>query len=129
MGVAGQVGMKHPPPNPSAAQPAPDEPPPHDSGQTTPHLTPGAGPRLPHERDESSDSQPQAPGKVIRQAGKDVERGLVDTDKGPVLDEVYERQVRPQGERTEHRGAPEDAKGSSGESTEKEAAADPHRRS
>ncbi len=37
--------------------------------------------RLPHERDESTDSQ-QAPGtrKPMRQAARDLSRGLVDTD-------------------------------------------------
>ena len=51
-------------------------------------------PRMPHERDESADSQqasePSAR-SVGEQARKDVERGLVDTDKGPVLDETYDR--------------------------------------
>src|SRR3569832_481547 len=51
-------------------------------------------PRMPHERDESSDSQEKGEavdrgiGEVAR---KDVERGLVDTDKGPVLDDTYDR--------------------------------------
>ena len=51
-------------------------------------------PRTPNERDESADSQaahdPSA-GRVGRQAQQDVERGLVDTDKGPVLDQVYDK--------------------------------------
>jgi hypothetical protein len=37
-------------------------------------------PRLPHERDESDDSQASPPRKVMRQAYQDVENGLVDTD-------------------------------------------------
>ena len=46
-------------------------------------------PRMPHERDESADSQ--APASRRRRemgtgAHDDVERGVVDTDKGPVLD-------------------------------------------
>ena len=51
-------------------------------------------PRMPHERDESADSQSaQEPSgqRVGRQAQEDVERGLVDTDKGPVLDQAYEK--------------------------------------
>ena len=51
-------------------------------------------PRMPHERDESADSQAaQEPSgqRVGRQAQEDVERGLVDTDKGPVLDQAYEK--------------------------------------
>lgn len=65
-------------------------------------------PRLPHERDESSDSQ-QTPEvhPVIEQAGADLAAGRVDTDRGPVLDEVYEQKVRPAGEATRDRGAPQ----------------------
>jgi hypothetical protein len=51
-------------------------------------------PRMPHERDESADSQAaQEPsGRSIgRQAQKDMERGLVDTDRGPVLDAAYDK--------------------------------------
>lgn len=51
-------------------------------------------PRAPHERDESADSQ-QASDPSARSVGEaareDIERGVVDTDKGPVLDETYER--------------------------------------
>jgi hypothetical protein len=51
-------------------------------------------PRAPHERDESADSQasedPSA--RSVGRAGReDIERGVVDTDKGPVLDQVYDR--------------------------------------
>jgi hypothetical protein len=52
-------------------------------------------PRTPNERDESSDSQgaQESSGqRVGRQASEDVERGLVDTDKGPVLDQAYDKQ-------------------------------------
>ncbi|MEP6792077.1 MAG: hypothetical protein ABI907_11945 [Ramlibacter sp.] len=47
-------------------------------------------PRMPHERDESADSQESAEPsgrRVGSQAHEDVERGLVDTDRG--------RSVRP----------------------------------
>jgi len=51
-------------------------------------------PRTPHERDESADSQgasdPSAR-SVGEAAREDIERGLVDTGKGPVLDEVDDR--------------------------------------
>jgi hypothetical protein len=51
-------------------------------------------PRAPHERDESADSQaasdPSAR-SVGQAAREDVERGVVDTDKGPVMDETYDR--------------------------------------
>ena len=51
-------------------------------------------PRAPHERDESADSQgagePSAP-RMAEVAREDIERGRVDTDKGPVLDQVYDK--------------------------------------
>ena len=51
-----------------------------------------SAPRLPHEHDESSDSQESQggePTEVGKQAHEDVERGLVDTDRAPVTDRVY----------------------------------------
>ena len=57
-----------------------------------------SSPRLPHERDQSSDSQQTPDGNppaIGRKAHDDVERGLVDTDRGPVADEVYNRKVKP----------------------------------
>jgi hypothetical protein len=49
---------------------------------------------MPHERDESSDSQ--AAGEPSGQrlgelARKDLEQGRVDTDKGPALDATYDK--------------------------------------
>ncbi len=35
---------------------------------------------MPHERDESSDSQVSGPREVMRQAHDDIEKGLIDTD-------------------------------------------------
>lgn len=49
-------------------------------------------PRLPHEHDQSSDSQQTPDGRpteVGRQAHEDVERGLVDTDRGLEANRVY----------------------------------------
>lgn len=51
-------------------------------------------PRMPHERDESADSQRTGESTAPRmgqRAREDVERGVVDTDKGPVLDQTYDR--------------------------------------
>lgn len=36
--------------------------------------------RLPHERDTAPDAQDIKPRRIIRQAAKDLEQGLVDTD-------------------------------------------------
>ena len=54
-------------------------------------------PRAPHERDESASSQtPDEPtaGQIGRQAKKDLDRGLVDTDKRPQMDRAYESQKK-----------------------------------
>jgi hypothetical protein len=64
---------------------------PRRTSTTTPSIEGEPAPRLPHERDESSDSQQSGPRDVIRQAHDDVERGLVDTDRGPPLEETYRR--------------------------------------
>ncbi|HEV8691429.1 MAG TPA: hypothetical protein VGQ91_14100 [Ideonella sp.] len=47
-------------------------------------------PRLPHEHDESADSQRPHPEhqQIGRRAQEDTERGLVDTDRGPVLERI-----------------------------------------
>jgi hypothetical protein len=42
---------------------------------------PDATPRLPHERDESDDSQTSAPREKIKQAYADVKSGLQDTSR------------------------------------------------
>ncbi|MGJ7511593.1 hypothetical protein [Variovorax sp. GT1P44] len=57
-----------------------------------------SAPRLPHERDQSSDSQQTQGGaatRVGKQAFNDVERGVVDTDRGPEADRVYNEKVKP----------------------------------
>lgn len=57
-------------------------------------------PRLPHERDESTDSQsrddaanPQAR-EMGEKALEDLRAGRVDTDRGPVMDRLYRRNLR-----------------------------------
>lgn len=60
-----------------------------------------AAPRLPHERDESDDSQVSGPREDMKQAAADLERGLVDTDCHGVRGV---EEVRKQG------GAPHSAK-------------------
>ena len=56
-----------------------------------------SAPRLPHERDQSSDSQQMQDGRPPekgRRALEDVERGVVDTDRGPPSDRAYRDQKR-----------------------------------
>ena len=48
-------------------------------------------PRLPHEHDESADAQSGKPSEIIRQAERDLERGLRDTDRGPQMAKVYKK--------------------------------------
>ena len=40
-----------------------------------------APPQLPHEHDQSPDSQSGGPHRVIKQAKEDIDRGIVDTDR------------------------------------------------
>lgn len=52
-------------------------------------------PRTPNEHDESADSQAPAEAsqrRIGEIAHDDVEEGLRDTDKGPVLDATYQKQ-------------------------------------
>jgi len=56
---------------------------------------PESAPRLPHERDESADSQHRSPEPVLRQAHDDIVAGRVDTDRGPPLNEAYQKQKSP----------------------------------
>jgi hypothetical protein len=66
-------------------------------GNTLPEQdeTQQAVPRAPHERDESADQQArggEASARRMAEQGRgDVERGLVDTDKGPALHEAYDK--------------------------------------
>ena len=63
-------------------------------------------PRLPHEHDESSDSQRKNPDheRIGRQAHADVERGLVDTDRGPVIERVNDVLNEQASHRPGHKG-------------------------
>jgi hypothetical protein len=57
-----------------------------------------SAPRLPHEHDQSSDSQEHQDGgapRVGRQGLDDIERGVVDTDRGPEADRVYNDKLKP----------------------------------
>jgi hypothetical protein len=60
-------------------------------GDTTARRDRDAEPQLPHERDEST-SKDTRPRPRIEQAHRDVSKGLVDTDRGPVMDATYKRQ-------------------------------------
>jgi hypothetical protein len=88
------------PPPPSPGLPPASKPPAAAEGHgLTVHSRGGVpGPRLPHERDESSDSQATTDSESVavgQQAHEDVTRGLVDTDRGPVVDAVYHGDPSP----------------------------------
>jgi hypothetical protein len=51
-------------------------------------------PRLPHERDESSDSGTAAPDPLMRQAAEDIESGKRPTDRSEATDALYGRTLR-----------------------------------
>jgi len=54
-------------------------------------------PRLPHERDESADSQVQGntqSEEIGRKALEDIRAGRVDTDRGPVLEELFRTKLQ-----------------------------------
>jgi hypothetical protein len=66
-------------------------------------------PRLPHERDESADSQQRSATQrddIGRKAFDDVRAGRVDTDRGPVLEELFERHGPQGGRQARRRAAP-----------------------
>ena len=63
----------------------------HTGQSSNPHSN---APRLPSEHDESADSQAQAtPGNQVvgKQAYDDLKNGLVDTDRGPVVNKLYDK--------------------------------------
>ncbi len=47
--------------------------------------------KLPHEHDESAGMTGGIPSVPVQQAHRDVTRGLVDTDRGPVADATYRK--------------------------------------
>lgn len=60
-----------------------------DESQTEASRQARPEPRLPHESDQSSDSQVVAnehSAEVMRQAAEDIERGLVDTDRSSAIE-------------------------------------------
>lgn len=76
---------------------------------------PTADPRLPQERDESSDSQVlEGQRDIIRQAQEDLERGLQDTSRAQATNEAYERQKRGPGAVPDQSGAGVDEAGVAG---------------
>lgn len=59
------------------------------AGKVTVRISQKIVPRLPHERDESTDAKTGEPSEVITQAATDLERGLLDTDRAAQMTKVY----------------------------------------
>jgi hypothetical protein len=81
---------------PSRQRPGAAKAPAPERGNTVPVQgeTQDRVPRAPHERDESADSQGASEAsqpRMAQVAREDTERGVVDTDKGPVLDQAYDK--------------------------------------
>ena len=51
-------------------------------------------PRMPHERDESSDSGRTEPRDIMKQAQKDAESGMVDTSRAEATEKTYHDNLR-----------------------------------
>ena len=88
--------MAHPPKH-RPTDPLTDPPREAQEGQTKVEQGGESAPRLPHEHDQSADSQTPPDGQpteVGRQAHEDIERGVVDTDRGPVMDKLRKKLQR-----------------------------------
>jgi hypothetical protein len=62
-------------------------------GTSAPGSSPAQAP-LPHERDESKDMTGGIPSEPMRQAFRDLRRGLQDTDRGAEADRTYKKLKR-----------------------------------
>jgi hypothetical protein len=81
----------YPPRHPAALDAVPN-------GQTTASRGEASEPSLPHEQDESSHSQARATpaqDQVGRKAYGNATDGTTDTDRGPMMDKVYNEKVAP----------------------------------
>ena len=71
------------------AEPRRDVP---EKGQTLPSRHGQPEPRLPHERDESSNSQPAPKDKRVEQAARDLAAGQQDTGRTPVVTDLARKE-------------------------------------
>lgn len=78
---------------PSLQSPLPSDP--AKDGQTRPSRHQQSEPRLPHERDESSDSQQPNHDERAEQAARDIDKGLVDTGRAPVVEKIAREHFPP----------------------------------
>jgi hypothetical protein len=78
------------------ARPSPtsDAPSDDDRSLTRANVDGEPAPRLPHERDESSDEAGKAKRPVIEKAGADLAAGRTATDRSEATNDLYERTLR-----------------------------------
>ncbi|SIQ74447.1 hypothetical protein [Pseudacidovorax sp. RU35E] len=69
-----------------------EKPDPSGEGQTRTKQSHGHAPRMPHERDQSADSQEGEPTERGKRALNDLESGRKDTDRGQVAHDTYQKQ-------------------------------------
>lgn len=69
-----------------------------EKGQTLPSRNKQPEPRLPHERDESSDSHPGTEDQRIKQAARDLANGQQDTGRSPVVTQLARQEFPSQRE-------------------------------
>jgi len=81
-------------------------------------------PRPQHERDRPSDTPTGPPDERIRRAHEDIERGRVDTDRGPPMNETYERLKHGPGAVPDRSGAGVDKTGVHGPGDRKSSTVD-----
>jgi len=84
-------------PQPRPSQPATEPAKNGEDGHTKVEQDGDTAPRLPHERDQSADSQKHPGGEateVGKQAFKDTQSESVDTDRAPVTDKVYNEKLK-----------------------------------
>jgi hypothetical protein len=80
----------------AGAEPRRDSP---DKGLTLPSRHGQPEPRLPHERDESTDSHPGTEDERIKQAARDLADGQEDTGRTPVVTELTRQEFPSQTEK------------------------------
>ena len=61
------------------------------SRKRAPPVPSQSAPKLPHERDESIDTAGTIPSERMKQASRDIKRGLTDTDRGAEAGRTYKK--------------------------------------
>jgi hypothetical protein len=95
----------------AGAEPKRDVP---EKGQTLPSRHDEPEPRLPHERDESSDSHPGTSDERIEQAARDLAEGQQDTVRSPVTTKLARQEFPSSSEKQQDAGKKSATKNTNG---------------